>query len=49
MGKNPNKNSKLKSNIVLKKCGAVSCINNIQGLCDFAKCELYERSLAQEY
>lgn len=31
-----------------KKCGAVSCINNIHGLCDNDKCDLYENLLIQE-
>jgi hypothetical protein len=31
-----------------KKCGAISCINNIYGLCNCEKCELYEDVLMQE-
>ncbi len=31
-----------------KKCGAISCINNIGGLCNCEKCELYENVLIQE-
>lgn len=38
-----------KPNLILKKCGSISCINNIQGFCSFDTCELYERSLIQEY
>lgn len=31
-----------------KKCGATTCINNIQGLCNLEICELYENVLIQE-
>ncbi len=31
-----------------KKCGAVTCINNVQGTCSFKKCDLYENVLIQE-
>lgn len=31
-----------------KRCGAISCINNICGLCNIEKCELYEDTLMQE-
>ncbi len=31
-----------------RKCGAISCINNIQGNCNIKKCELYENVLIQE-
>ncbi|NLV76637.1 MAG: hypothetical protein GX023_06600 [Tissierellia bacterium] len=31
-----------------KRCGAITCINNIQGLCSFEICELYENVLIQE-
>lgn len=33
----------------LKKCGAITCIHNIDGYCTSDKCEIYERSLRQEY
>ncbi len=31
-----------------KKCGAITCINNIQGSCYSERCELYENVLIQE-
>ncbi|WP_160197077.1 hypothetical protein [Senegalia massiliensis] len=33
----------------LKKCGAITCIQNIDGYCNTDKCEMYERMLKQEY
>lgn len=33
----------------LKKCGAITCVHNIDGYCNTEKCEIYERSLRQEY
>lgn len=32
----------------MKKCGAISCINNVQGNCNLKKCDLYENVLIQE-
>lgn len=49
MRKKLNKKTELKLCMNFKKCGAITCINNIQGLCNYEKCELYERSLVQEY
>ena len=40
--------AKVKQKHNYKKCGAISCINNTCGLCDFKKCELYENVLIQE-
>ncbi|WP_202710925.1 hypothetical protein [Sporosalibacterium faouarense] len=33
----------------LKKCGAITCIHNIDGYCNSEKCEIYERALRQEH
>ncbi|WZL74118.1 hypothetical protein QBE52_05100 [Clostridiaceae bacterium 35-E11] len=34
----------------LEKCGVITCIHYIDGLCDRCKqCDLYERLLLQEY
>ncbi|WP_156936281.1 hypothetical protein [Clostridiisalibacter paucivorans] len=33
----------------LKKCGAITCIHNIDGYCNMEKCEIYERTLRQEH
>ncbi|MBS4539930.1 hypothetical protein GOQ27_15750 [Clostridium sp. D2Q-11] len=33
----------------LKKCGAITCIHNLDGCCNVDKCEIYERVLKQEY
>lgn len=33
----------------LKKCGAITCVDNIDGYCNSEKCEIYERTLRQEY
>ncbi|MBU5437605.1 hypothetical protein KQI42_06280 [Tissierella sp. MSJ-40] len=40
--------SKLKRKIIYKKCGAITCLNNISGLCSEEKCELFENLLIQE-
>lgn len=32
-----------------KRCGAITCINNICGQCDVEDCELYEKVLIQEH
>lgn len=42
-----NLNSEMTSR--LKKCGAITCIHNIDGTCNTEKCEIYERSLRQEH
>ena len=39
------KTAKLK----LKTCGTITCIHNIDNKCMLKSCELYERSLRQEY
>ncbi len=33
----------------LKKCGAITCIHNIDGYCNTEKCDIYERTLRQEH
>ncbi|WP_183108665.1 hypothetical protein [Thermohalobacter berrensis] len=33
----------------LKKCGAITCIHNIDGYCNMEKCQMFERTLRQEY
>lgn len=42
------KNYKIKQKHNYKECGAISCINNICGLCNTDNCELYEDILMQE-
>ena len=37
-----------KNKYKFKRCGAITCINNVQGLCNCEKCELYENVLIQE-
>lgn len=31
-----------------KKCGTISCLNNVYGLCNHEKCDFYENVLIQE-
>ncbi|NMB07988.1 MAG: hypothetical protein GX981_06350 [Tissierellia bacterium] len=31
-----------------KECGAISCINNIYGICNNEECQLHENHLIQE-
>lgn len=40
---------KAESTSRLKKCGAITCLHNIDGFCNMEKCEIYERALKQEY
>ncbi|WP_236914464.1 hypothetical protein [Clostridium sp. Cult2] len=42
------KSNKSKQKHIYKKCGAISCINNVCGLCCIERCELYENVLIQE-
>ncbi|WP_236911900.1 hypothetical protein [Clostridium sp. Cult1] len=42
------KSIKSRRKYTYKKCGAVSCINNICGLCSLENCEPYENVLIQE-
>ncbi|HSH34877.1 hypothetical protein [Schnuerera sp.] len=39
---------KSKQRHIQKKCGAISCINNVCGMCYLESCELYENVLIQE-
>lgn len=39
---------KVKLRLPTKKCGAISCINNICGRCSLEECQLYENVLIQE-
>ncbi|CCQ93094.1 conserved hypothetical protein [[Clostridium] ultunense Esp] len=42
------KPTKSRKRIHYRKCGAISCINNVCGLCYIDNCELYENVLIQE-
>lgn len=39
---------KIKRYSKYKRCNTITCINNIQGLCNQDECELYEKQLIQE-
>jgi hypothetical protein len=43
-----NRTIKVKQYSKYRRCNAITCINNIQGLCDQDECELYEKQLIQE-
>lgn len=49
MKENLIKNIKTEKVSRLKKCGAITCMHNIDGYCNMEKCEIYERTLRQEY
>lgn len=33
----------------VKECGFITCMHNMHNTCNEKKCEIYERSLLQEY
>lgn len=47
--KQNNKTVKFNHKHDFKRCGAITCINNVCGRCYKDKCELYEKVLIQEY
>ena len=49
MKKNIINNVKSQITSRLSKCGAITCIHNIDGYCNSEQCEIYERSLRQEH
>ncbi|WP_176718807.1 hypothetical protein [Caloranaerobacter ferrireducens] len=49
MSRGTTKNLKSLQTSRLKKCGAITCIHNIDGYCNMDKCEIYERTLRQEH
>ncbi|WP_425449773.1 hypothetical protein [Dethiothermospora halolimnae] len=49
MKKNLINNIKSEMTSRLKKCGAITCMHNIDGYCNADKCEIFERSLRQEH
>lgn len=45
------KKDKIKKSLSQKeiKCGVITCIHNADNACDQEKCEIFERTLKQEY
>jgi len=33
----------------INKCGAITCIHNVDGYCNADNCDVYERTLKQEH
>lgn len=34
---------------IVKECGYITCLHNINNTCSQSKCEIFERTLLQEY